>query len=313
MLGAGAFCKVRLATKLNTDALFAVKIVNKDSIRDIRDLERVMREMHVLKNISHPNIISMHESIEKGSRLYLVLDYASGGELRDYCVAKGSLTEKLARVFMSQILCGVDFMHRQGVSHRDLKPENVLLVGAPGTLSGGCKSEGVICKIADFGLSNDMIAGEMLKTICGTPAYAAPEITLGQKYDGVGVDLWSLGCILVFMLSAQPPFKADSQPELFQKIQNACFQVPQSCSPEASDLVHKLIEVNADRRIPIALCWQHAWLASSRFDFSSEIDDDLEKELLSISVDGGIDEEVCCAQNCLCSDVLSMIAQKPCS
>ena len=297
ILGAGAFCKVRLATKLNTDALFAVKIVNKDSIRDIRDLERVMREMHVLKNISHPNIISMHESIEKGSRLYLVLDFASAGELHAYCVAKGALPEKLARVFMSQILSGVDFIHRQGISHRDLKPENVLLVGAPGALAGDPKSEAVVCKIADFGLSNDMTPGEMLKTICGTPAYAAPEITLGQKYDGVLVDLWSLGCILAFMLSAQQPFRADSQPELFQKIQTATFLVPQFSSPEASDLVHKLIEVNPGRRIAITLCWQHAWLASSRFDFSSEIDDDfLEKELLSISMEEVYSKEIACGE-----------------
>jgi len=281
ILGAGAFCKVRLATKANSDTLFAVKIVNKDSIRDIRDLERVMREMHVLKNISHPNIISMHESIEKGARLYLVLDFASAGELHDFCEARGPLPEKLARVFMSQILCGVDFMHRQGVAHRDLKPQNVLLVNDEGTTS-----EGFVCKIADFGLSNDMTPGEMLKTICGTPTYAAPEITLGQKYDGVAVDLWSLGCILVFMLSGQPAFKADSQPELFQKIQSASFLVPQFCSPEASDLVHKLIALKPSRRVAIALCWQHAWLASNRFDFSSEIDDDdLEKELLAITLE----------------------------
>ena len=116
VLGQGAFCKVRLASKAGTDELYAVKIVNKASIRDIRDLERVMREMHVLRNISHPNIISMHESIEKGSRLYLILDYATAGELHDYCIAKGPLSEKLARVFFTHILTGVDFMHRQGIS-----------------------------------------------------------------------------------------------------------------------------------------------------------------------------------------------------
>jgi serine/threonine protein kinase len=116
LLGQGAFCKVRLASKAGTDEMYAVKIVNKASIRDIRDLERVMREMHVLRNISHPNIISMHESIEKGSRLYLILDYATAGELHDYCIAKGPLSEKLARVFFTHILTGVDFMHRQGIS-----------------------------------------------------------------------------------------------------------------------------------------------------------------------------------------------------
>ena len=134
---------MKLASKEGTDQLYAVKIVNKDSIRDIRELERIMREMHVLKHMSHPNIISMHESIEKGSRLYLVLDYASAGELHSYCASNGPLPEKLARVFMTQMLSGVDFMHRQGVSHRDLKPENVLL----------CRRGHV--KVCDFGCGKD--------------------------------------------------------------------------------------------------------------------------------------------------------------
>jgi len=177
------------------------------------------------------------------------------------------------RSLTRDMVAALRHLHACGIMHRDVKPQNVLLVNDEGTTS-----EGFVCKIADFGLSNDMTPGEMLKTICGTPTYAAPEITLGQKYDGVAVDLWSLGCILVFMLSGQPAFKADSQPELFQKIQSASFLVPQFCSPEASDLVHKLIALKPSRRIAIALCWQHAWLASNRFDFSSEIDDDdLEK------------------------------------
>ena len=272
--------QVKLASKEGTDELYAVKIVNKDSIRDIRELERIMREMHVLKHMSHPNIISMHESIEKGSRLYLVLDYASAGELHSYCASNGPLPEKLARVFMTQMLSGVDFMHRQGVSHRDLKPENVLLVHA-----SDVKTDGLVCKIADFGLSNDITPGNLLKTICGTPTYAAPEVTLGHKYDGVAIDLWGMGCILLYILSAQLAFSADSQPELFSKIQKAEFTVPVSCSPEASDLVKKLLQVDGSKRLPIAMCWQQAWLDTKRFEFSQDFDEDeLESELAQISM-----------------------------
>ena len=173
VIGAGAFSKVRIAVHTVTNEKVAVKIVNKDQIHNIKDLERVMREMHVLKNIIHPNIIRMHEVVEKGSRLYLVLDFANGGELYNYIMGKGAIPEREARVFFGQILSGVDFFHRQNISHRDLKPENVLLVEqAQGTF---------VCKVADFGLSNDMRPGELLKTTCGTPAYAAPEMTLGQR------------------------------------------------------------------------------------------------------------------------------------
>eukprot|EP00961_Rhodomonas_salina_P263872 3566223-Rhodomonas_salina.2 len=144
--------------------------------------------------------------MEKGARLFLVLDFAGGGELYDYVMDKGPLPEKQARTFFGQILSGVDFFHRQHVSHRDMKPENVLMVdNGNGAL---------VCKIADFGLSNDMVPGMALKTICGTPAYAAPEITLGQKYDGIAVDIWSTGVILFFLVAGQIPFDCESQSEL---------------------------------------------------------------------------------------------------
>ena len=161
VIGAGAYSKVRLATHVSTNQVFAVKIVDKSRIHNVKDLERVLREMHVLKNISHPNIISMHECIERGTKLFLVLDFASGGELYSYVVSKGKLQELEARQFFTQIMSGVDFCHRQEISHRDLKPENILLVEQD--------FGKYVCKIADFGLSNDIKPGELLKTICGTP------------------------------------------------------------------------------------------------------------------------------------------------
>ncbi|KAJ1478794.1 kinase-like domain-containing protein [Baffinella frigidus] len=221
------------------------QVVDKDGINNIKDLERVMREMHVLKNIRHPNIISLHDVIERGSKIYLVLDFAQGGELNEYIIAKGAVPEREARTWFAQIMSGVDFCHRQHVSHRDLKPENVLMQGST-----------VVCKIADFGLSNDMVAGEMLKTVCGTPAFAAPEVTLGQKYDGAAVDVWSLGAILFTMVAGTIPFDSGSQPELFRKIQHGVYSVPVHCSPELADMIRRFLEVQPLKRATIAQAWQ---------------------------------------------------------
>ena len=166
LIGSGAFCKVRLATHVTKKKQYAMKIVDKDKIQNIKDLENVMREMHVLKNISHPNIISMHEAIEKGNKLFLVLDYAKRGQLQEYIVATGPIPESEARPFFVQITSGLDYCHRQGISHRDIKPENILLVERD--------DKSLVCKIADFGLSNDFRPMEMLKTICGTPWLVCP-------------------------------------------------------------------------------------------------------------------------------------------
>jgi len=270
LLGEGAFSKVKLGTHLTTKLLFAIKVVDKDGINNIKDLERVMREMHVLKNIRHPNIISLHDVIERGSKIYLVLDFAQGGELNEYIIAKGAVPEREARTWFAQIMSGVDFCHRQHVSHRDLKPENVLMVEQGST---------VVCKIADFGLSNDMVAGEMLKTVCGTPAFAAPEVTLGQKYDGAAVDVWSLGAILFTMVAGTIPFDSGSQPELFRKIQHGVYSVPVHCSPELADMIRRFLEVQPLKRATIAQAWQHPWLSSLNNRFL-ELDDGLDDEQL---------------------------------
>ncbi|EKX35532.1 hypothetical protein GUITHDRAFT_79807 [Guillardia theta CCMP2712] len=244
VIGAGAYSKVRLATHVSTNQVFAVKIVDKSRIHNVKDLERVLREMHVLKNISHPNIISMHECIERGTKLFLVLDFASGGELYNYVVSKGKLQELEARQFFTQIMSGVDFCHRQEISHRDLKPENILLVEQD--------FGKYVCKIADFGLSNDIKPGELLKTICGTPCYAAPEIIMGQKYDGIAIDLWSLGATLYTLVVGRCPFRADNQPELFNKIQKGIYSIPSSCSPEVSDLIRGFMKIDSKKRIHIS-------------------------------------------------------------
>lgn len=154
----------------------AVKILEKDRIQDVADVERVAREIHILKLIRHSHIIQLYEIIETLKQLYLIMEYASGGELFDYIVAHSRVKEPESAKFFQQILSGVEYIHKLNIVHRDLKPENLLL------------DQNKNIKIVDFGLSNTYKPGEMLKTACGSPCYAAPEVS--QIYLNFIDDCW---------------------------------------------------------------------------------------------------------------------------
>merc|ERR1719504_455966 len=153
-IGEGTFGKVKLGTHVLTGEKVAVKILEKERIVDVADVERVAREIHILKLIRHPHIIQLYEIIETPRQLYLIMEYASGGELFDYIVAHSRVKELEACKFFHQILAGVEKVHAMNVVHRDLKPENLLL-----------DDKGYI-KLADFGLSNSYADGGLLKTAC---------------------------------------------------------------------------------------------------------------------------------------------------
>mmetsp|Transcript_3443 Transcript_3443/g.3199 ORF Transcript_3443/g.3199 Transcript_3443/m.3199 type:complete len:173 (+) Transcript_3443:1-519(+) len=151
-LGEGTFGKVKLGVHIYTGEKVAVKILEKDKIMEVADVERVAREIYILKLIRHPNIIQLYEIIETGKQLYLIMEYASGGELFEYIVNKGKVKEPEAAKFFHQIINGVNYLHNLGIVHRDLKPENLLL------------DHNKEIKIVDFGLSNTYKVGEKLKT-----------------------------------------------------------------------------------------------------------------------------------------------------
>ena len=181
-IGEGTFGKVKLGNHIQTEEKVAIKILEKDRICDVSDVERVSREIHILKLIRHPNIIQLYEVtymqiIETPKKLYLIMEYASGGELFDYIVKNSKLKEKEACKFFHQLIAGIEYIHKLHIVHRDLKPENLLL------------DHNKNIKIVDFGLSNTYKAGELLKTACGSPCYAAPEMIAGKKYVGLEVDI----------------------------------------------------------------------------------------------------------------------------
>jgi carbon catabolite-derepressing protein kinase len=184
----------------------------------------------------------------------MVLEYA-GGELFDYIVQNGKMAEDNARRFFQQIICAVEYCHRHKIVHRDLKPENLLL------------DEYLNVKIADFGLSNIMTDGNFLKTSCGSPNYAAPEVISGKLYAGPEVDVWSCGVILYVLLVGRLPFDDEYIPSLFRKIAQGNFSVPNYLSSGAVNMIKKMLVVNPVHRITVAEIRQDPWFMKNLADY----------------------------------------------
>jgi len=209
--------------------------------------EKVRREIKILRLFMHPHIIRLYEVIETPTDFYVVMEYVKSGELFDYIVEKGRLMEDEARHFFQQIISGVEYCHRNMVVHRDLKPENLLL------------DSKMNVKIADFGLSNIMRDGHFLKTSCGSPNYAAPEVISGKLYAGPEVDVWSCGVILYALLCGSLPFDDENIPNLFKKIKGGIYNLPSHLSPGARDLIPRMLLVDPLKRITIPEVRQHPW------------------------------------------------------
>jgi len=194
-LGEGTFGKVKLGTHILSGEKVAVKVLEKSKIKDKKDVERISREIKILNQLHHPNVVQIYEIIETEKDLFLVMEYASGGELFDLIVQNQRLKERTASKYFQELVAGVHYIHKLGVCHRDLKPEN-LLIDFDKSL-----------KIVDFGLSNTYEKGQTLKTACGSPCYAAPEMIAGNRYHGLKSDLWSCGVVLYAMLCGYLPFE----------------------------------------------------------------------------------------------------------
>lgn len=246
-LGIGAFGKVKLAHHLVTGLKVAVKILNKGKIKHMEMAEKVRREINILKMCTHPHIIRLYEVIDTPSDIFVIMEFVPGGELFDYIVSRGRLPPDEARHFFHQIVSGIEYCHHHKIVHRDLKPENLLL-DADNNL-----------KIADFGLSNVAHDGDFLRTSCGSPNYAAPEVISGNLYAGPEVDVWSCGVILYALLCGTLPFDDESIPNLFKKIKSGMYSLPSHLSQSSRELILRMLVVDPIKRITIAEVRQHPW------------------------------------------------------
>ncbi|ODQ54903.1 Pkinase-domain-containing protein [Saitoella complicata NRRL Y-17804] len=253
-LGEGSFGKVKLAIHVHTHQKVALKIINRKTLANSDMAGRVEREIQYLKLLRHPHIIKLYEVITTPTDIFMVIEYA-GGELFDYIVNRGKMPEDDARRFFQQMISAVDYCHRHKIVHRDLKPENLLL------------DDDLNVKIADFGLSNLMTDGDFLKTSCGSPNYAAPEVISGKLYAGPEVDVWSCGVILYVMLCGRLPFDDEYIPTLFKKISGGIYTLPSHLSPGAKSLLSKMLVVDPIQRITITEIIENKWFRHDLEDY----------------------------------------------
>ncbi|ODV95272.1 hypothetical protein PACTADRAFT_50017 [Pachysolen tannophilus NRRL Y-2460] len=245
-LGEGSFGKVKLAYHMVTGQKVALKIINRKTLAKSDMQGRIEREISYLRLLRHPHIIKLYDVIKSKDEIIMVMEFA-GKELFDYIVQRGKMEEKEAKRFFQQIIAAVEYCHRHKIVHRDLKPENLLL------------DDQLNVKIADFGLSNIMTDGNFLKTSCGSPNYAAPEVISGKLYAGPEVDVWSCGVILYVMLCGRLPFDDEFIPALFKKISNGVYTLPNYLSPGAKNLLTKMLVVNPLNRITIHGIMEDEW------------------------------------------------------
>ncbi|XP_077089435.1 serine/threonine-protein kinase MARK2 isoform X7 [Siphateles boraxobius] len=234
-IGKGNFAKVKLAKHVLTGREVAVKIIDKTQLNS-SSLQKLFREVRIMKVLNHPNIVKLFEVIETEKTLYLVMEYASGGEVFDYLVAHGRMKEKEARAKFRQIVSAVQYCHQKCIVHRDLKAENLLL------------DADMNIKIADFGFSNEFTLGNKLDTFCGSPPYAAPELFQGKKYDGPEVDVWSLGVILYTLVSGSLPFDGQNLKELRERVLRGKYRIPFYMSTDCENLLKKFLILNPTKR-----------------------------------------------------------------
>ena len=247
-IGVGTFSKVTKGMHVLTNETVAVKILDKSKIKDEIDIEHISREIEILKSISHKNIAQLYESISTEHNFYLIMEYIEGGDLGDYIAQNVSLSENLSCYFFRQLISVIEYLNDMGITHRDLKPENILLDSAHKNI-----------KVIDFGLSNYCANSELLKSACGSPCFASPEMLSGKSYLGVTTDLWSAGIVLYSMLVGTIPFDDLEINTLYERIKIGTFYIPSSLSLSCIDFLKQILHINPEKRITIEKIKKHPW------------------------------------------------------
>ena len=247
-IGEGYFGKVKLGIFKPTNEKYAIKIINKKLMK-VKMKKSKFKEIDIIKKFNHFNVIYVYKVIDTPENYFIVMEYCKNGELFDYISKKERLQEDEASSFFYQIINGVEYIHSKGIAHRDLKLENLLL------------TEDNTIKIIDFGLSHEFNGKDLLKTKCGSPSYASPELIAQPFYDGFKSDIWCCGIILYAMLCGYLPFDGDEDKDgkdvLFKNIIEGNLEFPKFISKIAKDLIIRLLNVDAKERISIPEIKKH--------------------------------------------------------
>ena len=247
-IGKGTFGIVRLATHIITNEKVAVKMLYKERIlKEESAKERLEKEIKILKILRHRNIVQLYNVFQTSSTIFLVMEYIKGKELFEIIIKKKKLSELESLLYFQQLISGIEYLSKLGIAHRDLKPENLMIDSKK------------VLKITDFGLSNTYKKNELLSTPCGSPCYAAPEMLSGNKYNGLGVDIWSSGVILYTMLCGRLPFEDKDNIKLYKKIKEGNYIIPEYLSDNAKDFISNILKVDPKIRYNIIQIKNHPW------------------------------------------------------
>ncbi|CAH0398789.1 unnamed protein product [Chilo suppressalis] len=250
-LGSGHFAVVKLARHVFTGEKVAVKVIDKSKLDEVSK-SHLFQEVRCMKLVQHPNVVRLYEVIDTQTKLYLILELGDGGDLYDYIMRHESgLSESLARDYFRQIVRAISYCHRLHVVHRDLKPENVVFFEKLG-----------IVKLTDFGFSNKFCPGQKLETSCGSLAYSAPEILLGDSYDAPAVDVWSLGVILYMLVCGQAPFQEANDSETLTMIMDCKYTIPPHISNTCKRLIGRMLVRDPEKRATLSEIATDPWVTA---------------------------------------------------
>ena len=245
-IGQGTFATVRLATHIKTNEIVAIKILDKEKMKEI-DKIRSNREIKILKKTRHRNIVHLYNDINTEKLIYLIMEYVKGKELLAYINEKNKLNENESCYYFQQIISGIEYLEKLKIVHRDIKLENIII------------EDNKNIKILDFGLSNFYQKNNILYSSCGSLCYASPEMVEGKKYSGSCVDIWSSGIVLFAMLCGYLPFTDSNDQKLFKKIVEGKLYFPHYLSEQAKDLLNKVLTKDPLKRITINKIKKHPW------------------------------------------------------
>jgi hypothetical protein len=247
LIGSGSFGKVLLAQCLLNGKYVAIKAFDKEYLKDEYSKGKVTREIYIQRNLTHENIIKLYEVFYNETHLFIVMEYASNGDMLHYLKNKKKLVESEARKFFRQLVYGLAHIHCRNVLHRDIKLDNILL------------DEDMGVKICDFGVSRIISKSQIIKEQCGTPAYLAPEIIINKGYSSFYSDMWSLGIVLYTMICGAVPYRGSSLQELLDSEINKEIEYPSFLSPSAKDLIQKLLQFEPTKRVSFPEIFKHPW------------------------------------------------------
>ena len=250
IMNEGNLCQIYQGTHVPTGEKVAIKVFNKIKLNSEKNnMIKAEKEISIFKKMFHKNIIKLYEIMETNERIYLVMEFCEGGDLYNYILTRGHLSERQSCKFFHEIIEALSYLNSLKIVHRDIKPENFLL---------DTSGKSISLKLIDFGISNNY-DGNLLNTSCGTNAFAAPEMYKGEKYNGLLCDIWSAGIVLYAMIFGYLPFSDENEQNNINNIVKGKYEIPEEANDDLRDLLSHIIEINPDKRFNLEQIKNHKW------------------------------------------------------